>query len=62
MSLLPFCLCNGCHGLTTLHFNIRDIAVITAKDVDYGCIIHGVSKPEAIHLLEKSLLEDCEYI
>ena len=34
---------------------------MTAKDVDYGCIIHGVSQPEAIHLLEKSLLEDCDY-
>ena len=34
---------------------------MTAKDVDYGCIIHGVSQTEAIHLLEKSLLEDCDY-
>ena len=40
--------CNGCHDLTMLSLNIRDIAIITVKNVDYCCIIYNISKPEAI--------------
>ena len=31
--------------------NIRDIAIITVKNVDYRCIINNISKPKAINLL-----------
>ena len=34
----------------TVNINISDIAIITTKDVDYCCIIHDVSKSEAINL------------
>ena len=50
--------CNGCHDLTMLSFNISDIAIITVKNVDYRCIIHNITKSEAINLLESSALED----
>ena len=33
---------NGCHDLTILSLNIRDIAIITVKNVDYHCIIYIV--------------------
>ena len=46
--------CNGCHDLTMLSVNITDIAIITIKNVDYRCIIHNISKSEAIDLLENS--------
>ena len=54
--------CNGCHVLTILSVNIGDIAIITIKNVDYRYIIHKNSKPEAINLLENTVLENCEYI
>ena len=54
--------CNGCHDLTMLSVNISDIAIITVKNVDYRCIIHNISKSEAINLLENSVLEDRGYI
>ena len=38
-----------------------DIAIITVKEIDYHCIIHDVSKSEAIHLLENSVLDDRGY-
>ena len=41
-----------------LHLNISDIAIITVKGVDYHCVIHGISKSEAIHLLQNSVLDD----
>ena len=34
--------CKGYHDLTMLNVNISDIAIITAKDVDYRCIIQNI--------------------
>ena len=42
--------------------NISDNAIITIKDVDYCCIIHNISKSEAINLLENYVLEDRGHI
>ena len=50
--------CNSCHDLTISYLNISDIVIITVKGVDYRCIIHGISKSEAINLLENSVLND----
>ena len=50
--------CNGCHGLTMLSVNESNIAIITIRNVDYHCIIHNISKSEAINLLKNSVLED----
>ena len=54
--------CNGYHDLTMLSVNINDIAIITVKNVDYCCIIHNISKSEAINLLKNSVLENRGYI
>ena len=43
-----------------LCFNISDIVVITVKNVDYRCIIHSISKSEAVELLESAALEKRE--
>ena len=42
--------------------NISDVAIITVKAANYRCIIHGISKPEAKHFLEKSVLDIRGYI
>ena len=44
-----------------LRVDLRDIAIITVKRVDYCCIIHGIRKSEAIKL-ENFVLEDCRYM
>ena len=41
-----------------LRLNISDITIITVKLVNYCCIIHDISKSDAIILLENSLLDD----
>ena len=41
---------------------IEAITIITVKNIDYCCIIHNISKPEAINLSGNSVLEDCGYI
>ena len=55
-------ICNGCHDLTMLCLKISDNNIITVKNVDYRCIIHNISKSEAINLLESAVLENCGYI
>ena len=40
----------------------NDIAIITIKGVDYRCNIYGVSKFDAIHLLENYMLSDRRFI
>ena len=55
-------LCNGCHDLTIFLLNLSGITIIIVKGVDYFCIIYDISKPDAIHLLENSVLDDHGYI
>ena len=42
--------------------NISDIAIIVVNKVDYRCIVHDISKSEAINLLENYVLDNCGYI
>ena len=50
--------CNRCHDLTMFSVNKSDIAFIIIKNIDYRCIIHNISKSEAIDRLKDSVLED----
>ena len=50
--------CNNCHHLTMLCLNVSDMTITTVKIVDYRCIIHNISKSEAINLLKNYILED----
>ena len=45
-----------------LSVNISNTAIITVKNVYYRCIIHNISKSEAINLLKISVLEGRWYI
>ena len=53
---------NGCHDLAMLCLNISNITIITVKNVDYRCIIHNISKSEAINLLESAVLKNPGYM
>ena len=52
--------CNGCRDFIMLSVNINDIVIITIKNVNHCCIIHNISKSEAINLVEHSVI--CKYI
>ena len=51
---------NGCQDLLCL--NISDIAIIAINKVNYRCIMDNINISEAIHSLEKSVLEDRGYL
>ena len=38
--------------------NLSDIAILNIKGSDYGCIINGVSKNEAINLMQNADLTE----
>ena len=38
--------------------NLRDIAILKIKSVDYSCIISGISKNEAINLMQNAELTE----
>ena len=40
--------CNGCHDLTILYFNISDVAIVTVKDFNYFSFIYDISKYETV--------------
>ena len=49
-----------------IHFRglnvLEDIAIVTVKEVHYCCITYDTGKYVSIHILENSILNDCEYI
>ena len=57
-----YSVCNGCHYLMMMCLNISHISIITVKEVDYRCIIRGISESRGICLLENSVLDNCGYI
>ena len=50
--------CNVCHDLTMLCPSLRDTAIITVKGISYCCVIHDISKSQALLLLKNLLLSE----
>ena len=44
--------CNKCHDLLMMSMNFSCIALLNIKDSNYRCIISGISKSEALKLLQ----------
>ena len=51
-------LCNGCHVVSTMAYELKNIAILSAKGVDYRCILWSISRDEAVNTLNNSVLED----
>ena len=39
-------------------YELKNIAIVNVKGVDYRCILWGISKTEAVNILNNSVLED----
>ena len=50
--------CNGCHAVSMMACELKNIAILNAKSVDYRCFLWGISKNDAIDRLNNSALED----
>ena len=45
-------ICNGCHDVLMLSINLSDIPILNIHGVNYRLIISGISKSEAINLIQ----------
>ena len=50
--------CNGCHAVLMMVYELKNIAMLKATGVDYRCILWGISKNDAVDRLNNSVLED----
>ena len=50
--------CNGYHAVSMMAYELKNIAILNAKGVDYRCILWDISKNDAINRLNNSVLED----
>ena len=50
--------CNGCHAVWMMAYKLKNTAILNAKDVDYRCVLLGISKNDAVDMLNNSMLED----
>ena len=50
--------CNGCHGVSMVTYELKNVAILNPKDLDYRCILQGISKNDVVDRLNISVLED----
>ena len=50
--------CNKCHDVLMTACELKNIAILNAKSVDYRCILWAISKNKAVHDLNNSVLEE----
>ena len=50
--------CNKCHDELMTAYELKNIAILNVKCVDFRCILWGISRDEAVNRLNNSVLED----
>ena len=50
--------CNKCHDVLMTCFELKSIAILKVKGVDFRCILWGISRDEVVNRLNNSVLED----
>ena len=49
--------CNKCHNVLMTAYELKNIAILNVKGVDFRCILWGISRDEAVNRLNNSVLE-----
>ena len=50
--------CNKCYDVLMTAYELKNIGVLNVKDVDFMCILWGISIDETVNRLNNSVLED----
>ena len=50
--------CNKCHDVLMIAYKLKNIAILSAGEADFTCILGGISRDEAVNRLNDSVLED----
>ena len=49
--------CNGCHDMLMIAYEIKSIAILNVKGVDHRCVLWGVTENDTINMLDNSNLD-----
>ena len=49
--------CNGCHDLSMMVYDLKNVAILNVKGVDYRCVLWNMTKYNAVNLLNNSWLD-----
>ena len=49
---------NGCHAVSTMTYDFKNIAILNEKCIDYRYILWNISRDEVVNRLNNSALED----
>ena len=55
--LQPY-VCNGCHVVLMIAYELKNIAILNSKGADCRCILWGINRNDAINRLSNSMLKD----
>ena len=50
--------CNKCHDILITAYELKNIATLNVKGVDFRCILLGISRDEAVNRLNNFVLDD----
>ena len=50
--------CNQCHNLLMVVYNLNDFMILNVKGIDYRCYVLNMSKNDVITLLNNSVLDN----
>ena len=50
--------CNKCHDVLMTTYELKSIAILNVKRVDFRCILWGLSRNGAVNRRDNSVLED----
>ena len=50
--------CYGCHDLLMMPMNLNDISILNVCGINYCCNFYGISKSNAINLLQNANVTD----
>ena len=50
--------CNKCHDLLLVVYDLNNFMILSIKDVDYRCYVFKMSRSDAINLLNNSWLHN----
>ena len=50
--------CNKCHDISMMAYELESIAILNIKGVDYRCLLWNMTKNDAIEFLNNSLLDN----
>ena len=50
--------CNKCHDVLMMTHSLKNIAILSARDATFWCILMGIIKNEALKRLNNSVIYD----